>query len=258
MPSFDVVSEVDMQEVRNAVDQAEPRDRDPLRLQGHRQLDRAEGQDDRARTPRARSASRPLTPGARGEAGQAQGVAEGARLRQGRGGVEGHASARPSRSTSASPTDKAREIGKFIKGLGLKGVPAPGPGRPAPGHRQEARRPAGRDRGDARARLRRPARSSPTSATDVRARRSQTRAAVRSAPARWTCWHARARCASSVGGWVREQVGEVAPCCPVSGLMMYAVACGGVDVHRDLLGVGLDLLERTGERLAVAEQVARR
>ena len=37
MPSFDVVSEVDMQEVRNAVDQAQPRDRDALRLQGHRQ-----------------------------------------------------------------------------------------------------------------------------------------------------------------------------------------------------------------------------
>ena len=36
MPTFDVVSELDMQEVRNAVDQASARDRDALRLQEHR------------------------------------------------------------------------------------------------------------------------------------------------------------------------------------------------------------------------------
>ena len=32
----------------------------------------------------------------------------------------------------------------------------------------------------------------------------------------------------------------------------------GVDVHRHLLGVGVDLLERPGQRLAVAEQRRRR
>ena len=45
MPTFDVVSELDMQEVRNAVDQAAAGDLHALRLQEHRQLDRAEGQE---------------------------------------------------------------------------------------------------------------------------------------------------------------------------------------------------------------------
>ena len=89
MPTFDVVSELDMQEVRNAVDQAAPRDRDPLRLQEHRQLDRAHGRRRSTSRPRARTRLKALHPGARGEAGRAQGVAEGARLRQDRGGVEG-------------------------------------------------------------------------------------------------------------------------------------------------------------------------
>ena len=42
--------------------------------------------------------------------------------------------------------EKAREIGKYIKGLGAQGRAAPGAGRPAPRERQEARRPADGDR----------------------------------------------------------------------------------------------------------------
>ena len=38
------------------------------------------------------------------------------------------------------------ELNKFIKGLGPQGRPVPDPGRAAPGHRQEARRPPGGDR----------------------------------------------------------------------------------------------------------------
>ena len=43
--------------------------------------------------------------------------------------------------------DKARELNKFIKGLGLKGVQS-STGRTAPGERQETRRPSGRHRRD--------------------------------------------------------------------------------------------------------------
>ena len=55
MPSFDVVSEIDQQEIRNAVDQAAPRGRHPLRLQGHRHHDRAERRPRSSSTPRART-----------------------------------------------------------------------------------------------------------------------------------------------------------------------------------------------------------
>ena len=53
--------------------------------------------------------------------------------------------------------DKAREIGKFIKGLGLKGVQHQIQGEQVRDHRQEAGRPADRDRGAEGERLRRPA-----------------------------------------------------------------------------------------------------
>ena len=48
MPSFDVVSELDMQEVRNAVDQAAARDRHRFDFKGTDSVDRAQGEDDRA------------------------------------------------------------------------------------------------------------------------------------------------------------------------------------------------------------------
>ena len=43
-------------------------------------------------------------------------------------------------------SDKAREVNKLIKAKHPKGVSTPDPGRFGPGQRQEARRPAGRDR----------------------------------------------------------------------------------------------------------------
>ena len=45
---------------------------------------------------------------------------------------------------------------------------------------------------------------------------------------------------------------------PVSGFTMYAVAWAGRHVHRHLLRVRLDLLERAGERLTGAEQLRAR
>ena len=64
--------------------------------------------------------------------------------------------------------EKAREIDKFIKGLGLKGVQHQIQGDQLRVTRQEARRPAGGDRELQGARLRRSRCSSRTSATDRR------------------------------------------------------------------------------------------
>ena len=47
-------------------------------------------------------------------------------------------------------SEKAREVNKAIKELGLEGRPVPDPGRAGAGHGQEARRPAGRHRRPAR------------------------------------------------------------------------------------------------------------
>ena len=57
MPSFDVVSEVDLHEVRNAVDQAN-REVGTLRLQGHRLEVRAEREDHQLDAPANSSSSR--------------------------------------------------------------------------------------------------------------------------------------------------------------------------------------------------------
>ena len=121
MPSFDVVSEVDMQEVRNAVDQASRELATRFDFKGTDSDDRAEGRRDRARV-RVGGTAEGRRAGARREARAPQGVVEGARLRQGRGSDEGHAPARRSRCKSGINDEKAREIGKYIKGLGLKGV----------------------------------------------------------------------------------------------------------------------------------------
>ena len=116
------------------------RDLDPLRLQEHGQLHRAEGQGDRARH-RERSAPHRAHAGARGEAGQAAGLAEGARLRQDRRGLEGRGA--PDRQPQRRDLDRQGEGDRQVRqGSRAQGRVAPDPGRPAPGERQEARRPA--------------------------------------------------------------------------------------------------------------------
>ena len=89
MPTFDIVSQVDMQEVRNAVDQAQRELATRFDFKGTESTDRAARHGAApALVHRGPLACRRA--GARGEARQAQGVPEGARLRQGRGGGQGH------------------------------------------------------------------------------------------------------------------------------------------------------------------------
>ena len=173
MPTFDVVSEIDQQEVRNAVDQASREVGESLRLQGHRQQDRADRQDHRARH-RERSAAHRAHAGARGEAGEAQGVTEGAVVRQDRGSIEG---ARAS-DGDAQRRDLVRQGPRdrqVPQGPRPQGRAAPGPGRRSCGSRA-------RSATTCRRRSRRCATttsasrsSSPTSATERRSgRRSRT------------------------------------------------------------------------------------
>ena len=120
MPSFDVVSELDMQEVRNAVDQAQrevatrfdfkntgtsieltPKTID-LETESEPRLE-ALHQVLEEKLVRARCRSRRSS------------TARSKRRRRAR-------CARPSRCNVGISSDKAREIGKFVKELGLKGV----------------------------------------------------------------------------------------------------------------------------------------
>ena len=120
MPSFDVVSEVDLQEVRNAVDQVS---REVTTRYDFKDTNSSiELQRPRDQAPRQhRGPPRGAPGGARGEARAPQGVVEGGRLRQGRGGVGGTARQVVTLNAGIS-SDKARELNKFIKELGLKGV----------------------------------------------------------------------------------------------------------------------------------------
>ena len=120
MPTFDVVSQVDMQEVKNAVDQASRevttrfdfKNTDSgIELSGNEVLPAL---GDRRPPPGP-------GPGGRGEAGQPQGVPEGARPRQGRGGGQGNGA--PDVTLKAGITsDDARGINRFIKDNAAKGV----------------------------------------------------------------------------------------------------------------------------------------
>ena len=121
MPSFDVVSEVDRQEVRNAIDQAQ---REIATRFDFKNTDSSIEQNDLVLTLRTASEDR-LTAaphGARGEVGEARRVVEGARLRQDRGGHAEHACARSLTIKVGISSDKAREINKLIKEKGPKGV----------------------------------------------------------------------------------------------------------------------------------------
>ena len=121
MASFDVVSEVDRQEVRNAVDQAQ---REIGTRFDFKNTGSSIEQTDLVLTLRSVSEDRldRAAPGARGEARQAQRLAEGPRVRRRRGGHATTPSARSPRSRSASRSDKAREINKLIKEKAPKGV----------------------------------------------------------------------------------------------------------------------------------------
>ena len=212
MPSFDVVSEVDLQEVRNAVDQAEPRGSRPAstsRAPTARSSSRRT--TDRARV-RERGAAEGPHPGARGEAGQAQGVAEArsttARSRRPRRG-------RVRQTVTLQRRHLRREGARdrqVHQGAGAQGRAAPGAGRSAAGERQEAGRPAEGDRGAEGERLRDPA--------PVHQLPGLTTAAALQVVVRTALRRGRRR-----GGCVKRLAKFTLR--PVSGLMMYAVAWAG-------------------------------
>ena len=120
MPSFDVVSEVDVQEVRNAVDQAQRELATRFDFKGTDSTIELKDDDDRARV-RVGGAAEGGDAGARGEAG-ARKVSLKA-LDYGKVEEASKGAVRQTATLNVGINDeKAREIGKFIKGLGLKGV----------------------------------------------------------------------------------------------------------------------------------------
>ncbi len=117
MPTFDIVSEVDMQEVRNAVDQANREASTRFDFKGtDSSIDLG---DERAGAPLLHRGPPPgPAPGARGEAGQAAGLPEGARRRQDRGGGQGsgppedrHPGRASPRTTPSGSTGSSRTWG---------------------------------------------------------------------------------------------------------------------------------------------------
>ena len=180
MPSFDVVSEVDRQEVRNAVDQAQREIGTRFDFKGtNSSIEQAE----LVLTLRSVSEDRldGAAPGARGEARQAAGLAEGPRVRRRRGGDPGHGA--PDRHDQGrhlvgqGPGDQQADQGE-----GPEGRLQPDPGRVGPRHEQEARRPAGR----ACRRSGRPTSASRSSSTTVATDRPDRRPRRRRPPRlRW-------------------------------------------------------------------------
>ena len=144
MPTFDVVSEVDMQEVRNAVDQANREATTRFDFKGtdstielsDKELMLASSTEDRLRALyqvlQEKMVKREVSLKSF-DVGKIEEASKGT-ARQ-RLGIQAGIS-----------SDHAKKINKFIKDLGLKGVSLPDPGRPAAGDRQEARRPPGGDR----------------------------------------------------------------------------------------------------------------
>ena len=152
-PSFDIVSKVDRQELDNAVNQAAKELDDAVRLPRdgragdlvRRQRRGDPGRDRGARSRRAR--------GAQGEARQAQHLAQVAGRRRAeavRQDVQDRLPDHPGHRLGQGEGDQQEDPRR-----GPEGRPGPDPGRPAAGDRQEARRPAGRDRAAPRGRRRR-------------------------------------------------------------------------------------------------------
>ena len=108
MPSFDITSEVDHQEIRNAVDQATREVANRFDFKHTDPDHRARRDVDHAALRQRGSPERPAS-GGRGEAGQAPGVAQGrlASATSRRHRADPHASA-PSSSPASAPTRPAR------------------------------------------------------------------------------------------------------------------------------------------------------
>jgi uncharacterized protein YajQ (UPF0234 family) len=120
MPSFDVVSEVDVQEVRNAVDQAKRELATRFDFKGtdsHVELKENAIELESASEERLKAATQVL------EEKLVRRKVSLKALDYGKVEEASHGRARQTASLHVGINDeKAREIGKFIKGLGLKGV----------------------------------------------------------------------------------------------------------------------------------------
>ena len=187
MPTFDVVSQVDMQEVRNAVDQANREAGDPLRLQGNR-LEIELGENDmvlRSSTEdRLRALHQVLEEKLVRREVSLKALEDGKIEEAAKGTVRQHIAIKAGISA-----DHAKQINKFIKDMNLKGVSSQAQGDQLRVIGQEARRPAGRHQGAQGAGLRDPpavpelpgliparhARSRPTDAAALDRRRLRAR-----------------------------------------------------------------------------------
>jgi uncharacterized protein YajQ (UPF0234 family) len=120
MPSFDVVSEVDVQEVRNAVDQAKRELATRLDFKGtdsNVELKENAIEIESASEERLKAATQVL------EEKLVRRKVSLKALDYGKVEEASHGRARQTASLHVGINDeKAREIGKFIKGLGLKGL----------------------------------------------------------------------------------------------------------------------------------------
>ena len=164
MPTFDVVSEVDMQEVRNAVDQANREAATRFDFKGtdssieltDKELLLASSTEDRLR--------------ALYQVLQEKLVKREVSLKSfdvGKIEEASRGSARQKLTIQAGISSRPRQEDQQVhQGPGPQGGHLPDPGRSAPGQREEARRPAGRDRGAARPRTSVSRCSSTTSGTE--------------------------------------------------------------------------------------------
>ena len=120
MPTFDIVSEVDHQEVRNAVDQAR---REIDTRFDFKNTNSSIEQNDLVLTlaDRERGSARCPAGRARGAPRQAGGLAEGCRVRHGRGGDPEYGPSGGDHQSRIS-SDKSREINRLIKEKSPKGV----------------------------------------------------------------------------------------------------------------------------------------
>ena len=144
MPTFDIVSEVDMQEVRNAVDQA---NREAATRFDFKNTDSAiELGDDElvlhsSTEDRLRALHQVLEEKLVKRQVSLKALEDG-KIEEAQKGT-----ARQKIAIRAGiSSDHAKRLNKFIKDLGPQGRLLADPGRPAPGDRQEARRPPGGDR----------------------------------------------------------------------------------------------------------------
>ncbi len=199
-----------MQEVRNAVDQAQREIATRFDFKDTDSLDRARRPRDQARHVVTRTGCEPCVQVLEEKLVKRQVLAQGPRLRQGRGGLEGHRP--PDHHAQGRHLERQGQGDQQVhQGPRPQGRAVADPGRTAAGHGQEARRPPS---GDRRAQGRGPRHPAAVPELPGLARLGQR--------IRPSSSHSRPRSRatrSAVGGWLRNML---ANCTlrPLSGLTM--------------------------------------